>query len=268
MHVQNLQRVVTKLRSRVIQVKHFLKYPQRLSDDAAALRNAYWCVICECRVQEQTGDWASASTLEHLASEDHLNQARVFWKEHGVNPKVLDVDAVVVSGPELYRWKHTLNQQQAATTGAQESAQALNEPSDQNFQKYAASECPSSRPGTSASVQEELACASANPQSQPSIPDNPLRNAHDHQGPTQCSQLKLESVTRDRKKMRRLPPQRLGAAWSDAKRAGLETEPAAPDWLPAFGRVWESGSRRAGKRKFEGSVRGDIKHKAHRNSKA
>lgn len=51
----------------------------------------------------------SASTLEHLASEDHLNQARVFWKEHGVNPKVLDVDAVVVSGPELYRVRFKLN---------------------------------------------------------------------------------------------------------------------------------------------------------------
>lgn len=44
------------------------------------------------------------------------------------------------------QWKHTLNQLQAATTGAQESAQALNEPSDQNSQKVRARMCVVQRP--------------------------------------------------------------------------------------------------------------------------
>ncbi|KAL6845927.1 hypothetical protein ACP4OV_023375 [Aristida adscensionis] len=67
------------------------------------------------------------------------------------------------------------------------------------------------------------------------------------------------------KQSRKLNPKRVGAAWAERRRAEMEMEkrgelvPETSDssWLPNFGSVWQSGTRKESKKEFEKS------HKLH-----
>lgn len=60
-------------------------------------------------------------------------------------------------------------------------------------------------------------------------------------------------------KSRKLNPKRVGAAWAERRRAEMEMEkrgelvPVTSDssWLPNFGGVWQSGTRKESKKDFE-----------------
>lgn len=60
-------------------------------------------------------------------------------------------------------------------------------------------------------------------------------------------------------KSRKLNPKRVGAAWAERRRAEMEMEkrgeivPDASDssWLPNFGGVWQSGTRKESRKEFE-----------------
>lgn len=66
-------------------------------------------------------------------------------------------------------------------------------------------------------------------------------------------------------KLRKLNPKRVGAAWAERRRAEMEMEkrgeivPETSDssWLPNFGSVWQSGTRKESRKEFEKS------HKLH-----
>ncbi|ONM56222.1 TITAN-like protein [Zea mays] len=59
--------------------------------------------------------------------------------------------------------------------------------------------------------------------------------------------------------LRKLNPKRVGAAWAEKRRAELEMEkegeivPITSDssWLPNFGSVWQSGTRKESRKEFE-----------------
>jgi hypothetical protein len=61
--------------------------------------------------------------------------------------------------------------------------------------------------------------------------------------------------------LRKLNPKRVGAAWAEKRRAELEMEkegeivPITSDssWLPNFGSVWQSGTRKESRKEFEKS---------------
>ncbi|WVZ65484.1 hypothetical protein U9M48_014837 [Paspalum notatum var. saurae] len=67
------------------------------------------------------------------------------------------------------------------------------------------------------------------------------------------------------RKLRKLNPKRVGAAWAERRRAEMEMEkrgeivPETSDsnWLPNFGSVWQSGTRKESRKEFEKS------HKLH-----
>ncbi|KAJ4961834.1 hypothetical protein NE237_021744 [Protea cynaroides] len=60
-------------------------------------------------------------------------------------------------------------------------------------------------------------------------------------------------------KTRKLNPKRVGAAWAEKRKIELEKEKRGEidsgncdtDWLPNFGRVWQSGSRKESRKEFE-----------------
>ncbi|CAM0952247.1 unnamed protein product [Alopecurus aequalis] len=64
-------------------------------------------------------------------------------------------------------------------------------------------------------------------------------------------------------KSRKLNPKRVGAAWADKRRAEMEMEkrgevvPETSDssWLPNFGSVWQSGSRKESRKDFEKNLK-------------
>lgn len=56
----------------------------------------------------------------------------------------------------------------------------------------------------------------------------------------------------------KLNPKRIGAAWAEKRRAELEQEKREgiaiiydPNWLPNFGGVWQTGTRKESKKEFE-----------------
>lgn len=71
--------------------------------------------------------------------------------------------------------------------------------------------------------------------------------------------LKSSSSASAQKGKRKLNPKRVGAAWAEKRRAEIEREKRGEiaanicdaNWLPNFGRVWQSGTRRESKREFE-----------------
>lgn len=60
-------------------------------------------------------------------------------------------------------------------------------------------------------------------------------------------------------KSKKLNPKRVGAAWAEKRKIELEMEKrgeivkidCADNWLPNFGRVWQSGSRKESRKEFE-----------------
>lgn len=57
----------------------------------------------------------------------------------------------------------------------------------------------------------------------------------------------------------KLNPKRVGAAWAERRKMEMEMEKRGeivksdcdPNWLPNFGRVWQSGSRKESRKEFE-----------------
>lgn len=57
----------------------------------------------------------------------------------------------------------------------------------------------------------------------------------------------------------KLNPKRVGAAWAEKRKREMEMEKRGeivksdfdPNWLPNFGRVWQSGSRKESRKEFE-----------------
>nr|XP_024379043.1 TITAN-like protein isoform X2 [Physcomitrium patens]PNR52919.1 hypothetical protein PHYPA_009294 [Physcomitrium patens] len=79
------------------------------------------------------------------------------------------------------------------------------------------------------------------------------------------------SKTQERKLAKLRPPNRVGAAWAEMRRAQLEraergetldVPQADASWLPNFGRVWQSGSRHDTRREFEAEKRREAKRLA------
>lgn len=70
-----------------------------------------------------------------------------------------------------------------------------------------------------------------------------------------------------RGKPSKLNPKRVGAAWAERRKIELEMEKRGElvpsnfdaNWLPNFGRVWQSGSRKESRKEFEGET--DTSHK-------
>ncbi|XP_072991112.1 TITAN-like protein [Typha latifolia] len=70
-------------------------------------------------------------------------------------------------------------------------------------------------------------------------------------------------------KSRKLNPKRVGAAWAEKRRAEIEMEKRGEivtkncdaNWLPNFGRVWQSGTRKESRKEFEKE-----KNELHENS--
>lgn len=85
------------------------------------------------------------------------------------------------------------------------------------------------------------------------------------------------SRTQERKLAKLRNPNRVGAAWAEQRRAEMEREhagevveksvPGSATWLPNFGRVWQSGSRRETRKEFESEKRSERKKRSRGESR-
>lgn len=67
-------------------------------------------------------------------------------------------------------------------------------------------------------------------------------------------------------KTRKLNPNRVGAAWAERRKIEIEMEKRGhamdkidADWLPNFGRVWQSGTRKESRKEFDKEKRKLVK---------
>lgn len=71
--------------------------------------------------------------------------------------------------------------------------------------------------------------------------------------------VQMHSNSKKLGKSKRLNPNRVGAAWVEKRKIEMEKEKRGEtirngcdaSWLPNFGRVWQSGSRRESRKEFE-----------------
>ncbi|XP_065873018.1 TITAN-like protein [Euphorbia lathyris] len=83
--------------------------------------------------------------------------------------------------------------------------------------------------------------------------------------------LKPISSSISKKSGKKLNPNRVGAAWAERRKVELEMEKRGEvaksdfdaDWLPNFGRVWQSGSRRESRKEYEKEKQKSIKVESH-----
>eukprot|EP00249_Psilotum_nudum_P006823 c20089_g1_i1 orf=403-1239(+) len=85
------------------------------------------------------------------------------------------------------------------------------------------------------------------------------------QASSDADKLQFLSRTQERRLRKMRNPRRVGAAWAEQRRAELEHEKHGEhscggakidaNWLPNFGRVWQSGSRRESRKEFESEKR-------------
>lgn len=67
------------------------------------------------------------------------------------------------------------------------------------------------------------------------------------------------SLSNKSRKSKKLNPKRVGAAWAERRKREMEMEKRGEivksdcdaNWLPNFGRVWQSGSRKESRKEFE-----------------
>lgn len=115
----------------------------------------------------------------------------------------------------------------------------------------------------------------------PCVPGDQMSNVHSGAPPpwlrtnediqTTCNPRETGGNTaRSSKTVRsqkRRKPERVGAVWAERRKAELEKEKRGEvvnshleaDWLPNFGRVWQSGSRKESRREFENERRKVLK---------
>lgn len=92
--------------------------------------------------------------------------------------------------------------------------------------------------------------------------DGNVSNIQLNQSDMACVQAKVPG------KNRKLNPNRVGAAWAERRKIEIEMEKKSghatnsnidADWLPNFGRVWQSGTRKESRKEFEKEKRKLVK---------
>lgn len=76
-----------------------------------------------------------------------------------------------------------------------------------------------------------------------------------------------DSLLNKSEKSRKLNPKRVGAAWAEKRKIEIELEKRGEisksachsSWLPKFGRVWQSGSRKESRKEFDMEVQDILK---------
>jgi len=86
-----------------------------------------------------------------------------------------------------------------------------------------------------------------------------LEGIESHNNNWQPSKPGLNGASKNDRKKSKLNPNRVGAAWAEKRKMELDREKRGEilanvsdaDWLPNFGRVWQSGSRKESMKEFK-----------------
>ncbi|GMH16729.1 hypothetical protein Nepgr_018570 [Nepenthes gracilis] len=101
-HANALSLLFSRFHKKVVDARFFLKNPNFIHPEHAA-HNRFWCVFCDCDVDELGSTFASGNAIEHLASGDHLKNLKHFlWKYGGGMDRV---DSFRITEADLAKWE-------------------------------------------------------------------------------------------------------------------------------------------------------------------
>ncbi|KAL9262203.1 TITAN-like protein [Drosera capensis] len=101
-HVNSLAAFLSRFQTKLSEIRSLVADPMLLNHDLAP-RSRFWCVFCDCDIDEVGSDIASCNGIRHLASEEHLKNWKSFiWKYGG---GMEQVDSFRIREEELAEWE-------------------------------------------------------------------------------------------------------------------------------------------------------------------
>ncbi|KAJ4913108.1 TITAN-like protein [Raphanus sativus] len=286
-HKELLSAFLNRFRSKIADVRFFLKNPSFLRPQEES-QNRVWCVFCDEDIVELGSSFACSKAINHFASSEHHKNVKQFLWKHG--PSMDCVDDFKISDADLAKWVRkctALGNRDASSCKGQlsgTSSDILNnlefERTEQpllynNTNEYQISHSGVTHYGSHLNVD-----ASHLPpgvigmtSSSSSHSSDSIGNVHSgapppwlnpNAGSSYSGQLNQTDMTGVQENMpaktSKLNPHRVGAAWAERRKIEMEMEKRGlassssntdADWLPNFGRVWQSGTRKDSRKEFE-----------------
>uniref|UniRef100_A0A3B3TFH7 Centrosomal AT-AC splicing factor n=1 Tax=Paramormyrops kingsleyae TaxID=1676925 RepID=A0A3B3TFH7_9TELE len=279
-HQAKLKVVLVKFLEKVKEARRALRAPRVEKLDATEHRRTFWCYCCGLEVQRHVTDGKlavlCAGLLEHMATLDHKKNTNKFWWDNKADPKLKG--KFLVTAEEIERFKSavskaldafeeeedTLLKEQADIIRAQEQhrqevLQSLLEVGFPRIVTLGPASGSSSCLRALGSMEEAEPCwmdpleQSHWPEPETSLTfigaippwllDDPQEGSSSGTvqeiGPSHQEFLKHK----EKEKLKKLPANRVGANFD-------HTSQTDANWLPSFGRVWNSGRRWQSRNQF------------------
>ncbi|KAF0034181.1 hypothetical protein F2P81_014247 [Scophthalmus maximus] len=259
-HQSRLRVVLLKFLEKVKEARRTLKKPQVEKFDCTRHKQKFWCYCCGLEVDRNVTDGNIAvlygSLLEHMATPEHRKNTHKFWWENKADPKLRD--KVIVTEEETERFKAELAN--VLETFVEKEDEFIKQEADcirfqekhrqevlqSLLERDAEAELFNGPNGTDMSAEDPVSSQfkyqGSDQQPGSSFVESVVgvRRAATAQGLTfigyQDSSNGGNVHTEEQAKLKKLPPNRVGANFD-------HTSQTDANWLPSFGRVWNSGRR-------------------------
>uniref|UniRef100_A0A0D9XFF0 TITAN-like protein n=1 Tax=Leersia perrieri TaxID=77586 RepID=A0A0D9XFF0_9ORYZ len=290
-HRAALAAALSRFRSKLADLRRGLRHPSSSSAAAAAPRSRLWCPFCSADLVDLDSRFACSNVFYHLASQDHLNGVKSFLRKHGGDMGQVDSFRISEDELAKWEksCESLITEPQTPTEGIPYSAPfetfgvpvtpcGLVVSHEKQAMKGTHSFCSADTKmkgsqstilgnGPNSSGSSSVYVQQRNPGG--NFSQGLKANVHTGAPPPwlQASEHDQENVSLNgyarqssqKGKSGRLNPKRVGAAWAERRRAEMEMEkrgelvPETSDssWLPNFGSVWQSGTRKESRKEFE-----------------
>ncbi|TSP36117.1 Coiled-coil domain-containing protein 84 [Bagarius yarrelli] len=231
-HQSKLKVVLVKFLEKVKEARRTLKCPKVEKFDASEHEIKFWCYCCETEVQRHVTNGRVAvlyaGLLEHMSTQEHRKNTHAFWWKNKADQK--------------HKEKFIITEQETNRTGSQQTElfhSALTEqPGPSRIHPFTQSLWDESGAGLTfighqqASVSGNIHTGAVPPWLLEDPEDDSTCKSQDIIGPSVQDFLKHK----EQQKLKKLPANRVGANFDHSSQTSA-------DWLPSFGRVWNSGRR-------------------------
>ncbi|KAL0727085.1 hypothetical protein Bca4012_023178 [Brassica carinata] len=271
-HKDLLSAFLNRFRSKIADVRFFLKNPIFLRPQEES-QNRVWCVFCDEDIVELGSSFACSKAINHFASSEHRKNIKQFLWKHG--PSMDCVDDFQISDADVAKWVRkctALGNKDASSCRGQLSGTSSDIHNKLEFEKIShsgvthygshlnvdASHLPPGVIGMTSTSSSHSSDSIGNVHSGAPPPWLNPNDANIFSG-----QLSQTDMTRVQEKIpvktSKLNPHRVGAAWAERRKIEMEMEKRGlavdsntdADWLPNFGRVWQSGTRKDSRKEFD-----------------
>uniref|UniRef100_A0A1A7WJI1 Coiled-coil domain containing 84 n=1 Tax=Iconisemion striatum TaxID=60296 RepID=A0A1A7WJI1_9TELE len=287
-HQSRLRVVLLKFTEKVKEARRTLKKPQVEKFDCTQHKQKIWCYCCGLEIERNVTDdnmtVLYGGLIEHMATPEHKSKTHKFWWDNKADPKLKD--KVLFTKEEAERFKAEVSnvletfvekedeyiKQEADFIRAQEKhrqeiMQTLLESRgwEQQMENTFAdsmSEVAQTAAGqglTFIGYQDSSTSGNVHTGALPPwLQDDPIEGTsgaapQKEIGPSLQDFLKQK----EQEKLKKLPPNRVGANFDHSSHTDA-------NWLPSFGRVWNSGRRWQSRHQFRQEERQKRKQKRQR----